>query len=355
MKKFIVFILVLALVVPLAACGGRDAFKVDLFVHNLADESAARLIALVEENLRGAGLSDVEFEIHDAGGDLGKQIDQIRTACEAGSRMIAISMVSTKDGANLVTQTSTVIQIAKDFDIPVMFFDREPTSNASIKGYAGQAIYVGPSAADAAKAQAQQIFDLLKNDYDRIDRDGDGKITYLQLVTSPTSFESKGYLTVADEVNRLLKDAGLGQLVYYDEKNTKLYDDCTNGMRSEASRAINSILTATPLTKEKSLELVIATTYDLSLGAADALSPDARALYFPIFGIDDTHKDSAIDLLSGLVRRDTNALAKRIVDVILLVKDGTDMADIPATFDEFDEQEPYYIRTPYIASLNQSV
>ena len=356
MKKFIAVILALALAASFAACGGRNHFKADIFINNMADDKTVALLDLIKARLETAGLTETEYEVHDAGGDQATQLNQISDACKAGSKLLVVALVA--PAASDVVYS--VIQLAKNNQVPVMFYDREPTEAAAVNSYSGEAIYVGPNSADAALVQAQLIFDFLKDNFNRYDRDKDGNITYVQLVTSATTLESSGRLKVADEVNRLLKDAKLGQLVYYDAESTTLYDSLQRGLRTEAARAMDEVLKTAPLSGRHPLELVIATTDAMALGAIDKLNElgynqGADSPMIPVFGIDDAPEArDALNsgALSGTVRRDIEALAQRVVDIILLVKNGASVSDVLVTYEIADEDQPYYIRTPYVKAIS---
>lgn len=353
MKKFIAVILALTLAASLAGCKGKnDTFKVDIFVNNLADVKSVEVLDLIKARLSEAGLAEEAFEIHDAGGDQTEQILQIKNACETGSSLLVVALVSPSSSS----ATYSIVQLAKNYLLPVLFYDREPTTTAAVDSYAGEAIYVGPSSEDAALAQAELIFNLLKDNYSRYDRNKDGHITYAQLVTAATTLESTGRLKVATEVNRLLKEAGLGELVYYDAKNTNLYYVCAHGLATEAARFTDEILEIAPLSGSHPIELIISTTDTMALGVIERLNElgynkGAGSPMIPVFGIDATSDALAAlntGALSGTVRRDIETLAQRVAELIMLIKDGTAITDIPALYEVDNEEAPYYIRTPYV-------
>jgi methyl-galactoside transport system substrate-binding protein len=116
-----------------------------------------------------------ELIMNDSQNDQGKQNEQVDTMISKGVKALAINLVNPQGAA-------TIIAKAKAANIPVIFFNKEP-SQADLKSY-DKAWYVGTTSAESGVMMGQLIVDAWKA-HPEYDRNKDGKIQYVMLKGEP--------------------------------------------------------------------------------------------------------------------------------------------------------------------------
>ena len=173
---------------------------------------------------------------------------------------------------NLVDRTNAahIIDMARDADIPLVFFNREPVQEDMEKWE--KVYYVGTDARKSAELQADMIIYSYKNNPGRIDINGDGIIQYIML-----EGESRHQDTlIRTEVSiKTLKDAGL--------EVEKVDGAIANWDRSQAKTLVERIFKK----HGNEIELIISNNDDMALGAVEALE-ELGISFSNIVGIDGT-------------------------------------------------------------------
>jgi methyl-galactoside transport system substrate-binding protein len=116
-----------------------------------------------------------ELLMNDSQNDQGKQNEQVDTMISKGVKALAINLVNPQGAA-------TIIAKAKAANIPVIFFNKEP-SQADLKSY-DKAWYVGTTSAESGVMMGQLIVDSWKA-HKEWDKNKDGKIQYVMLKGEP--------------------------------------------------------------------------------------------------------------------------------------------------------------------------
>lgn len=319
MKKATIFLLIFALsLTALCSCGGGMSDEnVAVFYYSYSDTYISTVRSAMDKALRDAGIS---YQSYDSGGDQATQTNQIDTAISMGATMLVVNIVTTgsRDAAE------TIVEKARRADIPLIFFNRAVDEDI-IESY-DKCVFVGTDYEMAGHMQGELIGKYLVENYDYIDLNGDGKISYILFKgeNGNSEAEARTKYSVLD-ANAILTEAGHSELVFYDSKNTNGYLVDQGGLWSSeaATNYMNTALSAYSEAGENMIELVIANNDEMALGAISALEAagynrgDGKTI--PVFGIDATSAAiSAIESgkMAGTVKQDGAKMAQTIVKIV---------------------------------------
>jgi hypothetical protein len=157
------------------------------------------------------------------------------------------------------------------------------------------------------------------------DINGDGKISYCLFKGEQGNAEAEARTRYAvEDANKILKEAGLQELVFYDKNNKNGYLLDQNGTWSNAA-ANNHMKTILSAYSEKAgnmVELVIANNDEMALGAISALNElgynKEGGKTIPVFGIDATEAAKAkirSGAMTGTVKQDAEGMAMAIAKI----------------------------------------
>jgi methyl-galactoside transport system substrate-binding protein len=169
------------------------------------------------------------------------------------------------------------------------------------------------------------IGEYLLENYERVDLNGDGVISYILFKGEEGNNEAI-YRTqyAVEDANRLLSEAGKPKLVFYDSSNTNGYLVDRNGQWSAAAanEYMTTALTSYNENKGNMIELVICNNDGMAEGAISALTAAGYntgaegSRQIPVFGVDATA--AAVDLIqkgrmTGTVKQDAEGMAEAVV------------------------------------------
>ena len=291
MKKVLAFVLSMAMVFALVACGGNNSTTNNGTTGNNAstndgttDDGASgegMNISVLYYNYSDAFISNVRNEMdakwaemgitannQDGQTNAGTQLDQVNTAIANGAQALVVNAVE----ASADETTQAIVDAAKNANIPVIFFNRE-VSDAVVNSYE-QAAFVGTDPAEAGHMQGELIGNYLIENYDAVDLNGDGVISYVMFKGQENNPEAE-YRTQysVEDANAILTEAGYPELSYYDSAAATQYLVDPNGSWSAAAAQdyMTTILSAYSEANGNMVELVIANNDDMGLGAITAL------------------------------------------------------------------------------------
>ena len=175
MKKFIALVLVLTMALSLAACGGSGSSskkdgEVAVFWYTFGDTYLSSVRAALNTALTNAG---VKYQDYDANGSQTTQTEQIQTAITKGASVLVVNIVD----ASSDDATQAIVDMAKNANTPLVFFNRS-VSEEIVSAY-DKAAYVGTDYTQAGHMQGEMIGNYLVANYDAIDLNGDGVISYV--------------------------------------------------------------------------------------------------------------------------------------------------------------------------------
>ncbi len=126
-KKYTAGMLVLSGALLLAACGKQPAAPDKVYVgvasYDGGDVFIGELIDCLKEQLNGYSGDGMEttVTVRDAAGSQRTQNDQVKALIDEGSNVLCINLVDRAD-------PSEIIDLARENDVPVIFFNREPVA-----------------------------------------------------------------------------------------------------------------------------------------------------------------------------------------------------------------------------------
>ena len=229
----------------------------DAFISNVRNEMDAQWEAM-----------GVTYNNYDGNTNQGNQMDQINTAIANGANVLVVNAVE----ASADETTQSIVDAAKTAGIPVIFFNRE-VSDDVVNSYE-QAAFVGTDPAEAGHMQGELIGNYLIENYDAVDLNGDGAISYVMFKGQENNPEAE-YRTQysVEDANKILEENGKPALAYYDSAAATQYLVDPNGSWSAAAAQdyMTTILSAYSEANGNMVELVIANNDDMGLGAITAL------------------------------------------------------------------------------------
>ena len=347
MKKFFALLLALVMLFAItakpAATAAASDLKVAVFWYTFSDAYLSTVRDALDKDLKDAG---IEFQNFDCNNNQGTQLEQVQTAVTNGFNVLVVNLV-TSGSADAAEQ---IIEAANG--LPVIFFNRaiegDGEEHAVLDKYENIA-FIGTDAPEAGHMQGKMIGDFLMANYDDVDLNKDGKISYAMFMGDAANVEAI-YRTQfgVEDANAVLTANGKPELVYFNERNTDKYQLDPNGAWSSA--AGNEFMTTNLAEYSEAngnmIELVIANNDDMALGAIAALQAfgynlgDGASKKIPVFGVDATQvaQDAiAADTMTGTVKQDAQGMADAICAQLAAVAGGATMAEAAAKVAESAE------------------
>ena len=287
MKKILAVILTLAFALGLTACGSGDGGssdgEVSVFYYTYSDAYISSVRSAMDKFLKDAGL---KFQNYDANGNQTTQTEQVTTALAKGSKLLVVNVVDT--GSNDAAQN--IIDQAKAKNVPVIFFNRS-VQESVVTSY-DKCVFVGTDYEMAGHMQGEMIGKYLVENYNKLDLNGDGKISYVMFKGQEGNMEAIARTQYGvEDANKVLKAAGKPELEFYDASNKNKYLVDQNGQWSSAA----------------------ATDY---MQTAGYNKEGAKAI--PVFGVDATDAaKSAIKsgAMVSTIKQDADGMAKAITSI----------------------------------------
>ena len=370
-KKLLAAVLCVAMVAAtLVGCGSSDDGKKDegkksdlnvgVFYYTYADPYIASVRTALDKQLKDNG---IKYQNYDGNNNQTQQNEQIDTAIQTGANLLIVNVVTSANN-DVSTQ---ILDKAKQADIPVIFFNRvveDEESEGKILGSYDKCAFVGTDAPEAGHMQGEMIGDYLVKNYDKVDLNKDGKISYAMFMGELGNAEAV-YRTQysVEDANKKLVDAGKPELQFFDPSNKDKYQVDQGGAWSaaEANNYMNTNLSQYNEGSNNMIELVICNNDGMAEGAIAALNdkgynlgkekPESKVI--PVFGVDAT--DAAKKLIAdgkmmGTIKQDAEGMAKCIADLTNNVAVGKDLMEIDKSYNVSDKVKnkvfiPYGIYT----------
>ena len=262
----------------------------------------------------------ISVTVQDAAGSQKIQNDQVKRLIKEGCNVLCVNLADR-------TNPSEIIEAAKESDIPLIFFNREPVAedlNQWEKLY-----YVGAKAKQSGVMQGELAADLI---WERktVDRNKDGKIQYVVL---------EGEMGHQDAIVRT--ESAVDSLKEKGVELEKLSYEIANWNRAQAQNRMTQMINQ----YNNQIELVLANNDDMALGAIDAYEKlGYTETDIPAFlGIDGTDEGLEAVLeekMAATVYNDKEAQANAMAQLARQLVTGEKMKKV-----EFENQR--YIYLPY--------
>ncbi len=332
MKKIVTLFLALALVLGLTACGsgGGSSSKgeVSVFYYTYSDTYISSVRTSMDKLLKKAGIN---FQNYDANGNQTTQTEQVTTAIAKGSKALIVNVVDT--GSNDAAQN--IVDLAKAQNIPVIFFNRS-VEESVVSSY-DKCVFVGTDYEMAGHMQGEMIGKYVLENFDKLDLNGDGKISYVMFKGQEGNMEAIARTQYGvEDADKVLTDGGKEKLSFYDASNTNKYLVDQDGLWSSAAATnyMSTILAQYSEANKNMVELVIANNDEMALGAVSALQAagynKGSGKTIPVFGVDAT--DAAKEAIKngsmvGSIKQDAEGMATVITTIAQNFLDSKDTFD----------------------------
>ncbi len=262
----------------------------------------------------------ISMTIMDAANSQRTQDDQVKEMINDGCNVLCVNLADRTD-------PSEIIDAAREKDIPIIFFNREPVEEDLMQW--DKLYYVGAKAKQSGEMQGELAAELIKEN-SRIDRNNDGKIQYVILEGEVGHQDA---IIRTESVAESMKANGV-QL-------EKLSYQIANWNRAQAQNRMTQLVGQ----YKTEIELVIANNDAMALGAIDAYEKlGYTESNIPVFlGIDGTDEGlEAVEesKIAATVYNDKEGQAKAMADLAFAVVTGEGMEDIA-----FENEK--YIYLPY--------
>ncbi len=315
-SRILILTLALLTVIPIfSSCANNQAADVHVFYYTYSDTYISTVRSALDKALDGAG---IKYQDHDSNNNQTTQTEQVQTAITKGAKLLVVNIVTTgSDDA-----ASGIVSLAKEANIPVIFFNRE-VSDSIVKSY-DKCVFIGTDATESGKLQGDMIGDYVVKNYDKIDLNGDGEISYVLFMGEKGNNEAI-YRTrySVENANAKLSAAGKKALKFYDSANKDKYLLDREGKWSAqaANEYMTTLLSSYSTANKNMVELIICNNDGMAEGAISALNSAGYntgangSTTVPVFGVDAT--SAARELIksgkmAGTIKQDAEGMAQAI-------------------------------------------
>ena len=229
----------------------------DPFINGLTDELKVQLKAMENKQRR------IIVSTKSGNDDQQEQNEKVEEMIDAGCDVLCINLVDR-------TAPSRIVRMARNEDIPVIFFNREPVREDLMQWE--KLYYVGCDAEQSGIMQGEIAAEYI-NSHPEVDKNEDGKIQYVLL---------EGEAGHQDAISRT--EYSVKTLMKNDVILEKLSYQLADWNRGQAENRMNRLISQ----YGKKIELVMSNNDEMALGAVEAYRTVgyAREDWPVIFGID---------------------------------------------------------------------
>ncbi len=302
-KTFITVFLAFA-ILPFAACqeadGSAESFlRVGIVKYTQDDPFINAMAEKLKSNLKDMETKDMKIvaSVKNGNDDQRDQDKVVEEVVEAGCDILCINLVDR-------TAPSNIIRIAKQNDIPVIFFNREPVREDLLQW--DKLYYVGCDAEQSGIIQGKMAADFIKS-HPEVDKNNDGKIQYVLI---------EGEAGHQDTISRT--DFSVKTIMNNDIELEKLSYQFADWNRGQAENRMSKLIEQ----YKDSIELIISNNDEMALGAIEAYTKagyedDELPAIFGIDGLNDALEAIKSGKMQGTVYNDKEDLAREMAELAL--------------------------------------
>ena len=358
MKKFMSLLLVGIMMLSLVACGksggGKGELNVGVFYYTYSDTYISSVRTALDNALTEAG---IKFQNYDGNSNQTTQNEQIDTAIAQGTNLLIVNIVT----SGSVDASQAIVDKASAAGIPVIFFNRAVESDedeGKVLGSYDKCAFVGTDAPEAGHMQGKLVGQYVVDNFDAVDLNGDGKISYAMFMGQLGNVEAI-YRTQygVEDADAVITAAGKPALEYFDASNTDKYqvDQDGNWSATAANNYMTTNLSQYNESAGNMIELVICNNDGMAEGVISALNDkgynlgDGNCTTIPVFGVDATDAaKSAIKSGSmiGTIKQDAQGMATAITTIMGNYLNGANALD---SIDTANVVGTWRVNIPYSA------
>ena len=286
----------------------------DPFINGLTDELKVQLKAMENKQRR------IIVSTKSGNDDQQEQNEKVEEMIDAGCDVLCINLVDR-------TAPSRIVRMARNEDIPVIFFNREPVREDLMQWE--KLYYVGCDAEQSGIMQGEIAAEYI-NSHPEVDKNEDGKIQYVLL---------EGEAGHQDAISRT--EYSVKTLMKNDVILEKLSYQLADWNRGQAENRMNRLISQ----YGKEIELVISNNDEMALGAVEAYRTVGYAredwpVIFGIDGLEDALKAVEAGEMQGSILNDRVDQAKEMAKMAVKLFEGED-------FDQENLKEGRYYFSEY--------
>ena len=284
------------------------------FINGLTDELKIQLKAMENKQRR------IIVSTKSGNDDQQEQNEKVEEMIDAGCDVLCINLVDR-------TAPSRIVRMARNEDIPVIFFNREPVREDLMQWE--KLYYVGCDAEQSGIMQGEIAAEYI-NSHPEVDKNEDGKIQYVLL---------EGEAGHQDAISRT--EYSVKTLMKNDVILEKLSYQLADWNRGQAENRMNRLISQ----YGKEIELVISNNDEMALGAVEAYRTVGYAredwpVIFGIDGLEDALKAVKAGEMQGSILNDRVDQAKEMAKMAVKLFEGED-------FDQENLKEGRYYFSEY--------
>ena len=324
---------------PASSAPEAGEANVAVFYYNYSDAFIASVRAELDAVLDSAGIT---YQDYDSNGSQATQNEYISTALSNGANILLVNLVDTgsMDAANAIIEQAAAV------GAQVVFFNRAVEADGqegTVLNAHENVAFVGTDAPEAGHLQGQMIGEYLTENFDAVDLNGDGKISYAMFMGQVGNVEAI-YRTQysVEDANALLAENGHGTaddpaLVYFDASNTDMYqaDQAGNWSAQAAMEYMQTNLSQYNEANGNMIEVVICNNDNMAEGAIAALQAAGYnngegTTTIPVFGVDATDSAKALiadGYMTGTVEQSATGMANALLGMVQNLSAGSSMDD----------------------------
>lgn len=325
--RWSIYVLVCCVLLCLTGCDSnkeaqRSVLRVGVVLYTQDDPFINALTDCLKEDLEDYETDSLKIimTVRDGKNDQKLQDEVVEEILDAGCDILVVDLVDR-------TEPSNIIKMAKNENIPVIFFNREPVREDLMQW--DKLYYVGGDARQSGTMQGEIAAQVIRTDHS-VDRNADGKIQYV-LLEGETGHQDAIIRT--DSVVKTLQEQGITL--------EKLSYQFANWNRGQAENKMTQLIHH----YGDEIELVLSNNDEMAMGAvaayeASGYPKENRPVIFGIDGLDSALDAIQNDLIQGTVYNDRAGQAEQISRLAMDLFQGKE----PEGYDFENER---YIFLPY--------
>ena len=313
-RKKIVVGLILGIILVCNICGCQSnkeeknsILRVGIVTYTQDDPFINALKEQLKGNLKTMETKDMKIMISERNGDNDQrdQNEAVEEMIDAGCDIMCINLVDR-------TEPSKIIKMARQNNIPVIFFNREPVKE-DLKQW-DKLYYVGCNAEQSGKMQGQIAAKYIKKNKE-VDKNYDGKIQYVLL---------EGEAGHQDAISRT--DCSVKTIIGKGIKLEKLSYQFADWNRGQAENRTNQLIEQ----YGDKIEMIISNNDEMALVALEAYKKSKYnkkqwPIIFGIDGLDDALAAIKNGEMQGTVYNDKEDQALEISRLVVDIYQGNSM------------------------------
>ena len=287
------------MIVSLMGCGSSNkktnkTMRVGVVTYTSDDPFINAMVEKVKSQLKTMETTNMNVivSVRSGDNDQREQDEIVDEMIDAGCDVLCVNLVDRTAPAN-------IIKSARQSDIPVIFFNREPVRDDLMQWE--KLYYVGCDAKESGDMQGEIAANYIKK-HGEVDRNGDGRIQYVLL---------EGEAGHQDAISRT--DCSVKTIMECGVELEKLSYQFADWNRGQAENRMTQLISQ----YGSQIELVISNNDEMALGAVEAynnsnISRDRWPVIFGIDGLDDALQAIKQGNMQGTVYNDKEAQAGEI-------------------------------------------